>query len=436
MSRIAKLERELRGQTICQAILVGCLAVFALQYLRPVLLPFVLAIFIVSGLTPVLSGIESRFSTTRLVAVVIASVVGLALVFLLWSILWVSVAQLADDSPKYLNRIRATVTFVEDSMDRMYVGFSSTIGQISTRESTEKSDRENEDAVPPDVAEGEETAKDENTDSTTRANKISENREAEPLAHGNPLTRQLGKQVDSLFQWALTGIRDATIEVMTSGTMVVIFVFFLLLGSSQAIPENETWQQIDSKIREYIVSKTLISFFTGLAFAFSLWVFGIPLAIVFGLMAFLFNFIPNIGPILACLLPLPLIIFHPELSLLEMFLAITLSSTVQIVSGNVVEPRMMGDSFDVHPIAILLALMFWGLIWGIVGMFLAVPITAIMKILFAKFEMTRPLADLLAGRIDGVSFKNFYFGDAAESEKTTEETTKTATPTSQEGKSK
>ena len=189
-----------------------------------------------------------------------------------------------------------------------------------------------------------------------------------------------------------------------------IFLFFLLLGSSQAtLPEN-TWQEIDTKIREYILTKSLISFFTGLAFGFVLWLFGIPLAAVFALLAFLFNFIPNIGPILACLLPLPLILLDPEIAWWEMTLVITLSSAVQIISGNVIEPRMMGDSFDVHPIAILLALMFWSLIWGMIGMFLAVPMTAIMKILFAKFEMTRPLADLLAGRIDNLSFKNFNFG--------------------------
>lgn len=420
MSRIAKLERELRGQTICQAILVGGFALVALTLLRPVLLPFVLSIFIVSGLTPVLSGIESRFSTTRLVAVVIASVVGLALVFLLWSILWVSVAQLADESPKYLERIRATATYVQDTMQKMSDSITNALGTANSSETSKTSETKEEganvaEAAQPDAVEAEKIVEADNDNSSTNSDQTAyKSNDAQP--NGNPLSRQLGSQVTKLFEWALAGIRDATIEVVTSGTMVVIFVFFLLLGSSQAIPGNETWREIDSKIREYIVTKTLISFFTGIAFAFSLWLFGIPLAIVFGLMAFLFNFIPNIGPILACLLPLPLIIFHPELSVFEMVLAITVSSAVQIVSGNVVEPRMMGDSFDVHPIAILLALMFWGLIWGIVGMFLAVPMTAIMKILFAKFKMTKPLADLLAGRFDSESFRNFYFGEGDESQ--------------------
>lgn len=87
-----------------------------------------------------------------------------------------------------------------------------------------------------------------------------------------------------------------------------------------------------------------------------------------------------------------------------MILVISLSSAVQIISGNVVEPKMLGDSVDIHPIVVLLTLMFWGMIWGIVGMFLATPITAAMKILFAKFESTRPLAALMEGRMDVISF--------------------------------
>ena len=125
---------------------------------------------------------------------------------------------------------------------------------------------------------------------------------------------------------------------------------------------------------------------------------------VFALLAFLFNFIPNIGPVIAALLPIPLILVDPELSIWGMIAVISLASAVQIISGNVVEPKMLGDSVDIHPIVVLLALMFWGMIWGIVGMFLATPITAAMKILFSKFESTRPLAALLEGRVDGLSF--------------------------------
>ena len=59
----------------------------------------------------------------------------------------------------------------------------------------------------------------------------------------------------------------------------------------------------------------------------------------------------------------------------------------------------MGDTMDLHPVTILIFLMFWGLIWGPAGMFLAVPITAILKIILQKFNSTQPLSELLAGRV-------------------------------------
>lgn len=397
MSRFAAIEIEMRRQTICQAIAVGILSLWVLYWLQAVLIPFVLAIFIVSGLTPVLSNIQNRLSTTRLVAVMIASIIGIALVFVLWSIIWISVAQLKQDGGKYVQGAKAWVDAVPEWMKRPEVALQSMLTSVSSS----------------DVASA------ENTPDVEGAAQPMAGTLEEQVAQHNSTSSPGDNQNDIISEFIHDTVRSALEQLTMSmgymfqtGTMVVIFLFFLLLGSSQAtLPEN-TWQEIDTKIREYIVTKSLISFFTGIAFGFVLWLFDIPLAPVFALLAFLFNFIPNIGPILACLVPLPLILLDPEMTWWQMTLVITLSSAVQIVSGNVIEPRMMGDSFDVHPIAILLALMFWSLIWGMIGMFLAVPITAIMKILFAKFEMTRPLADLLAGRIDRLNFKNFNFGSA------------------------
>lgn len=392
MSRFAAIEVEMRRQTICQAIAVGILSLWVLFWLQAVLIPFVLAIFIVSGLTPLLSNIQNRLSTTRLVAVLITSIIGIALVFVLWSIIWISVAQLRQDGGKYVRGAEAWVAWMPAWVKNPELAFQSMLSFSGAKSG--------------DVARAEDTP-----DVEAAAQPMAGSLEEQAHKAG-PSQNHLTQFIHQTVNDSLSKMTDSMWYFVQTSTMVVIFLFFLLLGSSQvSLPEN-TWQEIDSKIREYILTKSLISFFTGLAFGFVLWIFGVPLAAVFALLAFLFNFIPNIGPILACLLPLPLILLDPEMSWWGMTLVILLSSAVQIISGNVIEPRMMGDSFDVHPIAILLALMFWSLIWGMIGMFLAVPMTAIMKILFAKFEMTRPLADLLAGRIDRLSFKNFNFSGA------------------------
>lgn len=440
---MASMQRDIRAQTICLLVMLGFLIAGAFYWLRPVLLPFVLAIFISSGLLPILHSIERRFRTPRLVALAIAALLGLFIVFLLWTVMAVSVSQLARNTSKYEARFQELAAIVSEWGPH-------TLGGRSDADESNDSESDAEDEQPAAEQPATEQPADENpaSDDESPEKDESDEDESDDEKEEDPLIADLmlllpdmaennsprdGPRSDSNDQieladgltemlsqgvrFLLMALTRSLVDIMGSGTMVVIFMLFLLLGGSDAIPRSETWTEIDRKMRKYIVSKSLISFFTGLIFGSILWLFGIPLAIVFALLAFLFNFIPNIGPIIASLMPIPLILFDPELSVWGMILVISLTSAVQIISGNVVEPKLMGDSFDMHPIVILLALMFWGMIWGIVGMFLATPITAAMKILFSKFESTKPLANLLAGRIDGITFDFLNVGGEGSSEK-------------------
>ncbi|MEE8452823.1 MAG: AI-2E family transporter [Thermoguttaceae bacterium] len=76
---------------------------------------------------------------------------------------------------------------------------------------------------------------------------------------------------------------------------------------------------------------------------------------------------------------------------------------VQMIIGNVIEPKLLGKGLELHPVTVLLALTFWGLLWGIVGMVLAVPITATIRIVLMRFATTKPIGDLLAGHLPGTS---------------------------------
>jgi 4-hydroxybenzoate polyprenyltransferase len=125
-------------------------------------------------------------------------------------------------------------------------------------------------------------------------------------------------------------------------------------------------------------------------------------ALVFGLFTFLLNFIPSVGSIVATLLPLPVVLMSPAISGTTAVLAIVVPGVIQFGIGSVLEPKLMGSSLDLHPVVILVALIFWGMLWGIPGMFLATPITAVARILLEKIEMTRPVGELLAGRIGGL----------------------------------
>jgi AI-2 transport protein TqsA len=116
-------------------------------------------------------------------------------------------------------------------------------------------------------------------------------------------------------------------------------------------------------------------------------------------LAFLLNFIPVIGPIIVTVLPIPLALaqFH---SYWPVILVVVVPGVIHNVIGNIIEPKMMGKGLDLHPVTVMLALSVWGLLWGIVGMFLAAPITAAIRIVLMQFDTFRPIANLLAGEFE------------------------------------
>ncbi|MDD0851911.1 AI-2E family transporter [Halobacteriovorax sp. GB3] len=188
------------------------------------------------------------------------------------------------------------------------------------------------------------------------------------------------------------------VSLVGNSTLILIITSFLIVGEGATKGENALFKEIHYKISRYVMTKFTTSFITALLVGILLGLFKVDLAFMFAILTFLFNFIPNVGSIIATALPLPVILLQFGFGL--PFIAISLGSLViQFTIGNVIEPKVMGESMDLHPVAVLLFLMFWGLVWGLPGMFMAVPITAILKIVLSRIETTRPLSELLAGRI-------------------------------------
>ena len=157
-------------------------------------------------------------------------------------------------------------------------------------------------------------------------------------------------------------------------------------------------RNITAQVRQYLVTKTLISAATGFLIFLILWILGVDFPLLWGFLAFLLNFIPNIGSLLAVFLPFLLSLLQFD-TLTRPILALILMETVQIVMGNVIEPRMMAFSLNLSPLLVLVSLIFWGSLWGIVGMVLAVPLTATVKIFLENIEPLRPVAVLMGGEI-------------------------------------
>lgn len=182
--------------------------------------------------------------------------------------------------------------------------------------------------------------------------------------------------------------------------LVIIFTLFLIAGEGKNKTKNALITEIRKKISRYAATKFVTSLATGALVGFVLFVCGVELAFMFGVITVLLNFIPTFGSIIATMLPMPVILLQYGFGwrLITVLIATTV---IQIIIGNIIEPKIMGETMDLHPVTVLLSLMFWGLVWGIPGMFLAVPITAILKIILCRIETTKPIAELLAGRLPG-----------------------------------
>lgn len=152
---------------------------------------------------------------------------------------------------------------------------------------------------------------------------------------------------------------------------------------------------INTRITKYLWYKTVVSFATALASYAVMALLGLDFAGFWAMVIFLFNFIPSIGSVIATLFPtiLAAIQFEAMWSILAVFLGIGL---VQFVIGNLLEPKLMGKVLNLSPLTILISLILWGSIWGITGMFVAVPITVSLLIIFSEFKKTQPIAIMLS----------------------------------------
>ena len=196
--------------------------------------------------------------------------------------------------------------------------------------------------------------------------------------------------------WASSALSNGA-NFVAKFFLVVIMTLFLLVGSTGA-KKSQTWENINNQVKKYIFVKFITSAITGIIAGSIYWFLGLDLAMIFGTLTFLLNFIPTFGSIVAVLLPLPVAFLQFDDPAI-IIMVIILPSIVHMIVGNIVEPKMFGQAFDLHPVTIIVALISWGMLWGITGMLLAAPLTAIMRVSFNHFDTTRPFALLLSGKL-------------------------------------
>jgi AI-2 transport protein TqsA len=203
--------------------------------------------------------------------------------------------------------------------------------------------------------------------------------------------------------------------------MIIIYALFLFLEEKSFVKKlfmiltngnnyesvKGMLDKIEDSISNYIRLKTYVSLLTGILSYFVLLFVGIDSAPFWAFLIFLLNYIPTIGSLVGT-------VFPAIFSLLQFgeftpFLIIAIAvGAIQVVVGNILEPRIFGKSLNLSPLVTILSLAVWGKIWGITGMVLSVPITVIMIIVFSQFEKTRSIAIMLSenGEIDKISRSN------------------------------
>lgn len=207
----------------------------------------------------------------------------------------------------------------------------------------------------------------------------------------------------------LFNLSGSLVSLLSNLVLIIIFMVFILLGAPhfeyklrKAFSVNSVdrvqsiLEKISSQVGRYLVTQTLISAATGImVWLFLAFFVGVDFPITWGILAFFLNFIPTIGSIVASVPPIlfALVQFYPDLG---PFATATLGLLlIQMIMGNFLTPKLMGDRLNISPVVVLLSLLLWGWLWGIAGALLSVPIASVIKIVCENVTALNPVSALM-----------------------------------------
>ncbi|MCA6111401.1 AI-2E family transporter [Bradyrhizobium cenepequi] len=215
--------------------------------------------------------------------------------------------------------------------------------------------------------------------------------------------------------WLLRATQYVTGRVNTTLSFWLIALVYVVLGLLEVEDARRRIDRLESvnaarvllngsaataaKFRKYLLVRTQMSAVTGLLVGLFAGVTGLPFAFEWGVIAFVLNYIPFIGPFIATLFPtlLAMTTFESWPAVFGVFACLNI---IQFVVGSYVEPRVAGTTLSISPFIVLFAIFFWTFLWGLFGTFIGVPITLALLTFCAEHPSTRWLAELLGGPAD------------------------------------
>lgn len=212
------------------------------------------------------------------------------------------------------------------------------------------------------------------------------------------------------FQTILVNLYGTFSSLTSNAFIIALYVTFLFLEQRvmtlkmRALFPLDTHYALASDIisqivedtQTYIGIKSAMSFITATASWVVMKIVGLDFAEFWALLIFFLNFIPNIGSMIATLFPALLALVQFQQSLVPFAIICLGITSIQFMVGNLLEPKFLGKQLNLSPFVILISLSIWGALWGLLGMFLAVPIMVILMIVFSHFEKTESIAILLS----------------------------------------
>jgi len=329
-------------------ISIGLIVLFvlgvSLKLAKPVLFPFLLAVFISYLLDPILHFLTQK-KIPKPAAIVLILFVAFVLIYLLGALLYSSGKSFASSFPLYEQRIAEIIRSIEEFF-----------GQF-------------------------------------------------------PLETQISSFLDSVDvgQTAafLVSAMGPFFRFAARLFLVFLFLVFIFAGRGRLLEKlrsaldpqraalvTTALRSINSQIRKYLAIKTLMSVLNGLEVWLVLELFGVDFAVLFGFLAFLLNYIPNIGSFIATILRVGFAFFQFGTIWVPLWIYI-ITNGVDMVLGNVIEPRIMGKGLGLSPLVVIFSLIFGGWLWGISGMILAIPSVAVIKIICQNVSVLGPVAVML-----------------------------------------
>lgn len=207
----------------------------------------------------------------------------------------------------------------------------------------------------------------------------------------------------------VSSIGASVARIATSTGMIIVYMIFMFIeqgtfhdkllhlfpNKAQNKKMQYIFHSIDTNMKKYLFMKTWLSAATGLISYFWMYMLGLQFAGVWAFAIFILSYIPTIGAILGCTMP---ILFAAIMgATLNQVILISLGLIgLQVIFGNILEPKLTGKTLNLSTLAILINLVFWGLIWGVAGMFFSVPLLVAVFIITAQFDSTRWIAILLS----------------------------------------